>query len=80
MEKIEDHTRMNNQHFLYLFLSAENRKISKASGLEYRDRNANLDQKFIYQAEIAGFEDSTGHYGQTTVLGKNIPEKYHAPE
>mgnify|MGYP006279815177 FL=1 len=80
MDQLESHTTLNNRHFFYLFLSADNRDISEASGLEYRHEISGGSQQYVYRAFIKGYEDSTGHSGSKTVEMQYVPEQYRAPE
>ena len=80
MGQLESHTELNNRHFFYLFLSADSRSVSKASGLEFRDESAERGAECVYRAFIDGFEDSTGHSGTKIAALSFIPEQYRAPE
>jgi fibronectin type 3 domain-containing protein len=80
MGKLESHTELNNRHFFYLFLSADSRAVSQASGLEFRDETAESEAEYAYRAFIGGFEDSTGHSGTKIAEMQFIPEQYRAPE
>jgi hypothetical protein len=80
MAKVEDHNRLNNQQFVFLFLSSESRKISKASGLEFRDDDLEAENRYIYRVHIKGYEDSTGHYGKRAISPQQIPETFRSPE
>jgi|GEM_PF-2004960 len=80
MERVESHTTLNNRHFFYLFLSADNRDISEASGLEYRHEISGGSREYVYRAFIKGYQDSTGHSGSKTLQMQYVPEQYRAPE
>jgi len=78
--QLESHRELNNRHFFYLFLSADSRSVSKASGLEFRDESAQSEAQYVYRAFIDGFEDSTGHSGVKLAEMPFIPGQYSAPE
>lgn len=71
---------LSGRSFFYMFLSADNRAVSEASGLEYTDNTAESDQRYVYRAYIGGFENDDGHWGATSVNTRFLPDKFRAPE
>lgn len=78
--QVNSHQTLNNRHYFYLFLSADNRAVSKASGLEYLDKSAERDKEYLYRATIQGHEDSPGHSGEKVVNTRDLADSYRAPE
>jgi len=78
--QVSSYQTLNNRLYFYLFLSADNRAVSKASGLEYMDGSAEMDKEYLYRATIQGYEDSLGHSGEEVVNTQDLADSYQAPE
>jgi len=80
VEQMNSDQQLNNRLYFYLFLSADNRAVSRLSGLEYRDENARMGQDYLYRATIQGYEDEKSHTGERVVETQDLPSSYRAPE
>jgi fibronectin type 3 domain-containing protein len=80
VEQMNSDQQLNNRLYFYLFLSADNRAVSRLSGLEFRDENARMDRDYLYRVTIQGYEDLKSHTGERVVETQDLPSSYRAPE